>query len=91
MPLSVRLDPKTESVVKRPARRHKQTQSAVVREAITAYARDETAHPPEPSTPWEALRHPVGVADSEDGRLSQDTGERFRALAQKKARARRSR
>jgi hypothetical protein len=91
MPLSVRLDPKTESVVKRLARRHKQTQSAVVREAIAAYARDEAAHPPEPSSPWEALRHLVGVANSEDGRLSQDTGERFRALVQKKARARRSR
>ena len=91
MPLSVRLDPKTESIVKRLARRHKRTQSAVVREAIAVYARDESAHPPEPSSPWEALRHVVGVVNSEDGRLSQDTGERFTALVQKKARARRSR
>jgi predicted transcriptional regulator len=91
MPLSVRLDPHTESVVKRLARRHKQTQSAVVREAIAAYARDETAHPPEPSSPWEAVRHLVGVANSEDGRLSQNTGEGLRALVQKKARARRPR
>ena len=91
MPLSVRLDPRTESVVRRLARRHKQTRSAVVREAIAAYARDEAAHPPEPSSPWQAIQHLVGVANSHDGRLSRDTGDGFRALVRKKARARRSR
>lgn len=91
MPLSVRLDPKTEGVVRRLARRHKQTQSFVVREAIAAYARDDAAHPREPSSPWKAMQHLVGVANSRDGRLSEETGDGFRALVATKARARRSR
>ena len=91
MPLSVRLDTKTERVVTYLARRHKQTRSFIVREAIAVYARDEAAHPPGPSSPWEAIQHLVGVANSRDGRLSQDTGGGFRALVRKKARARRSR
>ena len=91
MPLSVRLDPKTEGIVKRLALRHKRTRSDVVREAIAAYARDESSHPPVPATPWDAIQHLVGVANSRDGGLSRDTGDRFRALVQKKARARRSR
>ena len=62
-----------------------------MREAIAAYARDEATHPPEPSSPWEAIQHLVGVANGRDGGLLQNTGEGFRALAQKKARARRSR
>ena len=91
MPLSVRLDPKTERLVRSLAQRRKQTRSSVVREAIAVYARDEAAHPTGPSRPWDAIRHLIGVVHSGDGRLSENTGERFRALAQQKARARRSR
>ena len=86
--LSVRLDPRTESAVTRCARRRHQTRSAVVREAIAALERDSTPAPVRGSTPWDAVGPLVGVVNSGGGRLSEDTGERFRALVQKKARAR---
>lgn len=41
MPTSVRLDAKTESLVKRLARRKGQTKSEVIREALLAFARSE--------------------------------------------------
>ena len=88
--MSVRLDPKTESAVKRLARRRNQTRSAVVREAIAALERDQAPASLRGFTPWDAIAHLVGAADSAGGRLSENTGERFRALVRKKARARRS-
>jgi Arc/MetJ-type ribon-helix-helix transcriptional regulator len=91
MPMSVRLDPKTEQAVKRLARRRRQTRSAVVREAIAALERDEAARASEPPTPWESLRHLVGVVDSGGDRLSEDTGGKLRALLQAKTDARRTR
>ncbi len=46
MPTSVRLDPKTESLVSRLARRRGQTKSEVIREALLALARSaEQAKP----------------------------------------------
>ena len=46
MPTSVRLDPKTESLVSRLARRRGQTKSEVIREALLAFARSaEQAKP----------------------------------------------
>ncbi len=41
MPTSVRLGPKTESLVNRLARRRGQTKSGVIREALLALARSE--------------------------------------------------
>ena len=49
-----------------------------------AYARDEA--PPGPASPWETMRHLVGAANSGGGGLSEDTGEQFRTIVQKKAR-----
>ena len=91
MPLSVRLDLKTEAAVRRLAHRRNQTRSAVVREALAAFERQEEARTSEPSTPWETIRHLIGVADSGGSRLSEDTGVAFRALLQKTARAHRAR
>lgn len=90
MPLSVRLDPKTESAVKRLARRRNQTRSAVVREALAAFERDQAALQPRTS-PWGAIAHLIGVADSGDGRLSEDTGWRLGTMLRQKARARHAR
>ena len=90
MPLSIRLDSKTEHAVKRLARRPNQTRSAVVREAITAFERAQEARLRRHPGPWEAIAHLLGTADSGGGRLSEDTGEGFRALIQRKTRARRA-
>ena len=91
MPLSVRLDPETERVVKRLAHRRRQTRSDIVREAIAAFAEEHAAPSGEQSTAWELVRHLVGAADSGGRQLSEDTGAKFRWLVQAKARARRPR
>lgn len=91
MPLSVRLDPKTESAVKRLARRRKQTRSQVVREAIAALEREDAARQGSAKRPWDSIAHLVGVVHSGDGSLSQNTGERFAALLRANAHARRAR
>jgi len=88
--LSVRLDPKTESAVKRLARQGNQTRSAVVREAIAAFDRDRAATAAGQVRPWDVIRHLIGVADSGGNRLSEDTGERFRTLLRQKTGARRA-
>ena len=72
------------------ARRRNQTRSAVVREAIAALERDQAPAALRGFTPWDAIAHLIGAADSGGDRLSEDTGERFGALVRKKARARRS-
>ena len=91
MPLSVRLDPRTEQVVRRLAHRQRRTRSAIVRQAIAAFAKEQAASAGEPSTPWNAMRHLVGVADSRGRQLSEETGSKFRSVLQAKADARRSR
>jgi hypothetical protein len=91
MPFSVRLDSKTEMVVKRLARRRNQSQSEVVREAIAAFEREHALESESPGGAWRALEHLVGIVDSGGSRLSEDTGRRFAALVRTKARARRSR
>jgi hypothetical protein len=78
-------------VVKRLARQRNQTRSHVIREAIAAFARDQTAESRGAAGPWEKLAHLVGVADSGGQRLSERTGDRFAALLRTKARARRTR
>ena len=90
MTMTVRLDPKTESAIERLARRKKQTKSAIVREAIASYERDEAASGPS-QTPAAAMAPFIGIADSGRSGRSERTGEGFRALVTKKARARRSR
>lgn len=91
MPLSVRLDAKTEAAVKRLARRHGRTRSAVVREAIATFEHQHGDHRLSDAAPWARMAHLIGVADSGGGRLSEKTGERFATLVRAKARARRSR
>ena len=91
MPLSVRLNPKTESAVKRLARQRNQSRSAVVREAIAVLERALAAPAARQARPWDAIAHLIGAADSGGSRLSEDTGERFQTLLRQKAHARRPR
>jgi predicted transcriptional regulator len=91
MPFSVRLDAKTERVVTRLARQSQRTKSAIVREALEALERDHATASAGMQSTYAQIEHLIGVADSRDGRLSENTGERFRAMVLEKARARRSR
>ncbi len=79
MPTSVRLDPKTESLVNRLARKRGQTKSEAIREALLALARSEEGAKPQ-KTAYEALAHLIGCVKDGPGDFSVRTGEKFRAL-----------
>jgi len=79
MPTSVRLDPKTESLVRRLAGKRGQTKSEVIREALLAFARSEEAAQPQ-KTAYEALEHLIGCVKGGPKDLSERTGEKFREL-----------
>src|SRR5213593_945889 len=77
MPTSVRLGPKTESLVNRLARRRGQTKSGVIREAPLALF-EEQAKPQK--TAYEAVGHLIGCVKDGPEDLSVRTGGKFRAL-----------
>jgi hypothetical protein len=86
MPTSVRLDPKTERVVRSLARRTGRTRSQVIRDAIhrLAAAESETGNG---QTVFEMWRDAIGCAEGGPPDLSERTGEHFRSLLRAKGRA----
>ncbi len=90
MPLSVRLDQKTESLVGRLARKRRQTKSEVIRDAIGVLAKQEEKGAAK-KRPYDLVAHLIGCVDSGGANLSRNTGEKFAKLLREKARARRSR
>jgi Arc/MetJ-type ribon-helix-helix transcriptional regulator len=90
MPLSVRLDQKTESLLGRLARSRRQTKSEVIRDAIGVLAKQEEKGGAK-KRPYDLVAHLIGCVDSGGANLSQNTGEKFAKLLREKARARRSR
>lgn len=89
MPMSVRLDARTERLVDRLAKAKRQTKSEVVREAIAALA-GRAAGAEAVGRPYDAIAHLIGCADSGGARLSERTGAKFLALLRGRGRARRS-
>lgn len=90
MPLTVRLPPKIERALNAMARRQRQTRSEVVREAIEHYA--ATAERPERKLrPYEQWADVLGIARTGRQQTAGTTGEQFRNLVTRKARARRAR
>ena len=87
MPMSVRLDPETEAMIRRIARAAGRSKSWVVREAVAAY----TAAVPRGRAPYEAIAPFIGAGGTGLTDLSERTGDRFVDLVRTKARARRSR
>jgi Arc/MetJ-type ribon-helix-helix transcriptional regulator len=79
MPTSVRLDQKTESLVRRLARERAQTKSEVIREALVALARSED-RTRRGKTLYDSIAHVVGSVKGLPPDLSERTGEKFRAL-----------
>ena len=78
MPTSVRLDPETETMVHRLARKEGVTKSAIIRKAIRRYAASEKAA--RPRTPYEAMAHLIGSVRGAPKDLSERTGEKFYEL-----------
>lgn len=89
MPTSVRLDAKTESLVARLARKTRRTKSQVIRDAIARLAEEDSASRKRVKTPYEAMKHLIGIAGGGGANLSERTGEKVRALLLERARARR--
>lgn len=87
MPTSVRLDKKTQALVKRLARKRGKTQSAVIRDAIALLAREDDAAA-KAVTAYEVLEPYIGCVKDAPPDLSERTGERFTALLLEKHRTR---
>lgn len=86
MPTTVRLDPETESLIKRLAKKTGRTKSQIIRDAIRALARSEAAAETA-GGPYEAIAHLIGCASGGPKDLSERTGEKFRKLLLERARS----
>lgn len=76
MPTSVRLDPRTEAVLRRMARRRGRTKSEILREAILRLAEREDIEPGESFL--EAVRDLVGIGSGGPPDLARRSEEIFR-------------
>ena len=90
MPTTVRLDPQTESLVMRLARKKGLTKSQVIRDAIHRLADAEGGAKPA-ETMADAIAHLIGCGDSGGARLSERTGDKFRDVLLARRRERRPR
>ena len=79
MPISVRVDPKTQRLIERLARTRRQTKSDVIRDAIGAFAH-KTSDQATAGSPYESVRDLVGCVKGGPANLSVRTGEQFRRL-----------
>jgi ribbon-helix-helix CopG family protein len=79
MPLSVRLDAKTESLIGRLARKRHQTKSEVIRDAIGAFAKQEQKDAGK-ERPYDLVAHLIGCVKGGPRHLSARTGEKFRQM-----------
>jgi hypothetical protein len=95
MPFSFRLDPETETRIRRLVSETGWSKSAVVREAVAQYQVDADAPRGSAtvSTPsaFDRLRPYVGAVDTGGAQLSRETHDKYTALLRRKHRARRSR
>lgn len=79
MALSVRLDPGTEQLVERLARKRRQTKSEVIRDALGMLADAEKGTGGK-RRPYDLIAHLVGCVRGGPPDLSVRTGERFKQL-----------
>jgi predicted DNA-binding protein len=80
MPLTVRVDTKTERLIESLARKRGRTKSEVVREAIGVLARQEAEDRNKAERPYEMIRDLIGIAQGGPANLSTQTGAEFRRL-----------
>ena len=88
MPVSVRLDAKTESLIGRLARKRRQTKSEVIRDAIGVLANQEDKGA-EKKRPYDLVAHLIGCVKGGPRNLSVDTGKKFHDMLIERARKRR--
>jgi hypothetical protein len=90
MPLTVRLNARTERALDALARSRRQTRSDVVREALEQFT-DSNSGDAARGRPYDAWLDVIGVVSTGARDRKETTGEQFAALVREKARARRSR
>jgi hypothetical protein len=88
MPLSVRLDAATESLIGRLARKRRQTKSEVIRDAIDVLAKQEEKGAGK-QRPYDRVAHLIGCVKGGPRDLSVNTGKKFREILIERARKRR--
>jgi len=86
MPTTVRLDPETESLIKRLAKKTGRTKSQVIRDAIRTLAKSEDGGKAT-GGPYEAFSHLIGCASGGPPDLSERTGEKFTKLLKGRGRS----
>lgn len=79
MPLSVRLDADTESLIGRLARKRRQTKSEVIRDAIGVLAEQEEKDASK-QRPYDRVAHLIGCVKGGPCDLSMNTGKKFRQM-----------
>ena len=79
MPISVRLDPETESLLNRLARVRQRTKSDILREALHRLAQDEQAREAELS-PYDRMADLVGIAQGGTDDLARNHKQAFRDI-----------
>ena len=85
MPLSVRLDQKTESLIGRLAHRRRQTKSEVIRDAIGVLAKQEETGPVK-TRPYDLVAHLIGCVKGGPRDLSVDASKKVREMLVERAR-----
>ncbi|MBM2806882.1 MAG: Ribbon-helix-helix protein, CopG family [Deltaproteobacteria bacterium] len=88
MPLSVRLDQKTESLIGRLACSRRQTKSEVIRNAIGVLAKQEEKGTAK-KRPYDLVAHLIGCVKGGPQDLSVDAGKKFHEMLVERARKRR--
>jgi Arc/MetJ-type ribon-helix-helix transcriptional regulator len=79
MPTTVRLDPKTEGLLRRLVKKTGRTKSQVIRDAIERLAMEEGAELAK-SRPYDVFAPYIGIAKGGPPDLSERTGEKFTKL-----------
>lgn len=85
MPLTVRVDVKTERLIQRLARKRGRSKSEVIRDAIGVLAR-RIQEQEEAERPYETVRDLIGSVHGGPSDLSVRTGEQFRRMVHAKRR-----
>ena len=91
MPFSLRLDPATETKIRRLSAATGRTKSAVVRAAVAQYASDRGSEPTGGQSTFDRLKPFVGIIRTGGANYSRATHAKYRALLRGKRHARRAR
>jgi hypothetical protein len=91
MPFSLRLDPDTEAKIRRLTAATGRSKSEVVREAVAQYVPDRDAVPAPGESAFDRMKPFIGATSTGGANYSKHTHAKYRALLQRKHRARRPR